>query len=109
MSEIAEDLRSRAPFGSGSHERISTSPGLYAFWLRDTCLYVGMSEDLRRRIYQHENFEDNSELARHFQAYPHEIEISVVYKDADSVILRRLEQESISELHPLANVQGGQQ
>jgi len=68
-----------------------------------------MSEDLRRRIYQHENFEDNSELARHFKAYPHEIEISVVYKDADSVILRRLEQKAIGELHPLTNVQGGQQ
>lgn len=108
MSEIA-DLRSpRAPFGSGSHERISASPGLYAFWLRDTCLYVGMSEDLRRRIYQHENFEDNPELDRHFQAYPHEIEISVAYKDAASVVLRRLEQEAIRELNPLANVQRDQ-
>lgn len=106
MSEIADALRnSRVPFDSRSHERIDASPGLYAFWLRGTCLYVGMSEDLRRRIYQHENFEDNPELDRHFKAYPHEIEISVAYKDADSVILRRLEQEAIRELNPLANVQ----
>lgn len=105
MSEIADALRnSRVPFDSRSHERIDASPGLYAFWLRGTCLYVGMSEDLRRRIYEHATSEDNLELAHHFETYPYEIEISVVYKDADSVLLRRLELDAISELRPLTNI-----
>ena len=108
MSEIADALRnSRVPFDSRSHERIDASPGLYAFWLRGTCLYVGMSEDLKRRIYQHATSEDNLELAHHFETYPYEIEISVVYKDIDSAILHRLELDTISALRPTDNIQGG--
>lgn len=108
MSDIADALRSsRAPFDSGSRERIEASPGLYAFWLRGTCLYVGMSEDLKRRIYEHAASEDNLELARHFEAYPYEIEISVVYKDVDSVVLHRLELDAIYALRPVDNIQGG--
>lgn len=107
MSDIVSALRcSPARFDSRSRERIDARPGLYAFWLRGICLYVGMSEDLRRRIYEHATSEDNPKLAYHFETYPYDIEISIAYKNVDSATLHQLELQAISILRPIDNIQG---
>lgn len=105
MSDAADLLRRRlVPFGYQHHEVVPDAPGLYSFWLRGVCLYVGMSDDLQRRVREHESCEANPDLARHFRAYRDEISISVVPHGGD---LRRLESEAIRELRPATNATGG--
>ena len=107
MSNVADLLSSDfMPFGHACHEVIDSGPGLYAMWLRGQCLYVGMSEDVRRRVYQHETFEDNKELADYYRHFPGEIWISVVHIDAKPVRLRQLESHAIKRLRPAANTRG---
>lgn len=107
MSSVAGLLSSNlAPFGQGFHEVVDQGPGLYAMWLRGQCLYVGMSEDLRRRIFEHETSEDNQDLVKHYSCFPGEILISVVYLDAEAARLRQLESNAIVKLRPVANIRG---
>ena len=108
VSNVTNSLTSNfMPFGHSCHEVIDPGPGLYAMWLRGQCLYVGMSEDLRRRISQHEVSEDNQDLADHCRLYSGEIRIAVVHVDAEAVHLHRLESEAIDQLQPLLNKRGG--
>ena len=95
------------PFGHSCHEVVDPGPGLYAMWLRGQCLYVGMSEDIRRRISQHENSEDNQDLAAYYRQFPSEVRIAVVHVDVDAYQLRRLESEAIEKLRPIVNKRGG--
>lgn len=105
MSDIADKLkRGLVPFGHDHHEVVPAMPGLYSFWLRGRCLYVGMSDELQRRIQDHELREANPDLARHFRTYRSEIRISVVPHSGD---LRQLESDAIRELRPVTNATGG--
>lgn len=54
----------RQGFDYHFHNRIGTdAEGVYAFWLTSgACLYVGMSANLRQRIYQHRMNEHNTAL-----------------------------------------------
>lgn len=107
MSSVAGLLSSNlAPFGHGCHKVVDPGPGLYAMWLRGQCLYVGMSEYLRRRISQHETAEDNQDLADYYRQFPGEIQVSVVHVDAGAARLRQLESEVINKLRPAANSRG---
>ena len=106
MSDVADKLRRRpVPFGYEHHEVVPGVPGLYSFWLRRRCLYVGMSDGLQRRIREHESSEANPELARYFAAYRDEIRISAVPVHGGD--LRLLESEAIRELRPVTNAAGG--
>lgn len=108
MSDMAALLAAHlVPFGYGCYEAVDPGPGLYAMWLRGTCLYVGMSEDLRRRISEHETAENNRNLDDYLRRFPGEIMMSVVRVNADIKHLRSLELQTISELRPLANARGG--
>ena len=108
MSSVASQLSSNlVAFGHACHEVVDRGPGLYAMWLRGQCLYVGMSEDVRRRISQHETVEDNQDLVDYYRQFPGEIRLSVVHVEADAVRLRRLESIAIKELRPVANSRGG--
>ena len=81
MSETARRLEAGpVPFGRGSHKVVDPLPGLYAFWVRGACLYVGMTANLERRILEHETAEDNPALGRYFGAYPGEIKVSIAYR-----------------------------
>ena len=91
------------PFGHGSHAVVDPAPGLYAFWLRGTCLYIGMTENLERRMAEHESAEANPSLRHYFTKFPGEIEMSIAYIDADVGRLRTMESETIAQLRPLAN------
>lgn len=102
-SELASDL---VPFGYNTHEYVNESPGLYCFWVRGACLYVGMSSNLKRRLQQHCTAEDNPILNDHFSSYNSEIRLSLVYRNVPADELRRLESRVISELRPIANRSG---
>lgn len=104
MSNLTSYLTTNfMPFGHGCHNVIDSGPGLYAIWLRGQCLYVGMSEDLRRRISQHESSEDNQDLADYYHRFPSEMKIAVVPVDVGTDQLRRLESEAIEKLRPIVN------
>lgn len=108
VSEIVKQLsKNRMNFGYMIYVNIDELPGLYCFWVRNVCLYVGMSSNLRRRLKQHCEAEDNPELIEHFDAYSNEIEMTIAYEeDADERRLRRLESEAIKKMSPIANRQG---
>ena len=94
------------PFGYGHHRGLPPSmPGLYSIWLRGSCLYVGMSEDLRRRIREHETCETNPDLSRYIRTYAREIGISTA--PADKADLPRLEACAIRVLGPVTNMNAG--
>ena len=108
VSDMTRRLESDlAPFGHGCHEVVDPVPGLYAFWLRGTCLYVGMTGNLERRISEHENAETNPELSHYFAKFPGEIMMSLAAIDGDSCRLRDLESESIAKLRPVTNAKNG--
>lgn len=107
VSDIVSILtKDSVPFGYSSHESVNESPGLYCFWLRNACLYVGMSTNLKRRLIQHCTMEDNPILKSHFHTYANEISLSLAYKNVAEKDLRSLESRAISKLRPLANRQG---
>ncbi len=83
--------------------QIRRSPGLYSFWLRGRCLYVGMSDDLQRRILQHTHNETNPELAKYFDVYKNEIKISLAYLSCTKAELLNRERYAIDQLRPIAN------
>lgn len=105
MSDVADRLKlGLAPFGYDHYETVPDVPGLYSFWLRGRCLYVGMSRNLRQRIRAHESDEANPELAGYFEEFHDEIKVSAVPVRGD---LRRMESEAIKDLHPVTNVARG--
>ena len=103
---LADCLRNgRRPFTHMFDHRIGrTEQGLYAFWLRSSCLYVGMSTVLRRRIHQHRMQEHNDTLSRYFIAFWSDIEASFVALNGKTEPeLRRAEREVIQQLRPRTN------
>ena len=104
MSDMTQRLGSNlVPFGHGCHEVVDSIPGLYAFWLRGTCLYVGMTENMARRISEHETAEINPFLSQYFCKFPGEIEMAIAYVNTDARCLKDLESECIARLRPLTN------
>ena len=107
MSDVVSRLSDcPIPFGRMSYEHVDESPGLYCFWVRGTCLYVGMSTNLKRRLKEHCEAEDNERLSEYFEAYGAEIDAVIVYRDAPEARLRELESDAIKKLRPLANRRG---
>ena len=107
MSEITTSLRSKtSPFEYNFHNSVHNSSGLYSFWLRGKCIYVGMSMNLQKRIEQHSHDETNVKLKKYFEIYPNEIRISFVYLPYTEARIRNIESIIISSFYPDANTQG---
>ena len=107
MSDVISKLKTGlVSFGFAADEGVNASPGLYCFWLRGTCLYVGMSTNLKRRIAAHCTGETNPELADYFDTFEDEIKMAVAYIDAPEDELRKMEAGAMSKLHPITNRQG---
>ena len=95
------------PFGHMSSEYADESPGLYSFWVRGTCLYVGMSMNIRQRLRQHCESEDNEQLRECFEVYSTEIKLAVMHHHGiTEPRLRELESGAIKDMRPLANKRG---
>lgn len=103
---ILAALRCRqGPFTFGFHAAVDAVQGLYAFWLGGKCLYVGESNNLRNRLYQHRMREHNPKLERYFNAYPRDIKASYVALSNHAAHERRaLERQAIRYLRPATNI-----
>lgn len=75
---------------------------MYSFWLGRGCLYVGMSENVKRRLFDHYRAETNQQLARYFRLFPREILCSHVLL-GDLALVRRVEQLLVSSMNPKTN------
>lgn len=93
-------------FDYNFHNRVEPgTAGLYAFWL-DTgaCLYVGESEDIGRRMYQHRFAQHNPDLRRFLKAFAQRIEVSYYTLQGSSQADRRqLERRLIDALRAFTN------
>jgi len=92
-------------FDYNFHNRVEQGGGVYAFWLNTAaCLYVGESNAISRRMYQHRMREHNPDLERYFAAFSRRIEVSyyIVQEQSDRV-RRQLENELIKALRPITN------
>ena len=96
----------RSPFTYVFHTYIhANQKGVYAFWLQQLCLYVGMSKDLRKRIYVHRIREHNVRLGRYLSAFAQDIEVAYVALKVNSdQELKELEKETIRFLRPATNI-----
>ena len=104
---LAKKLSRTKPFDYNYHNRIGeNAPGLYSFWVRGCCLYVGQSMDMKTRLWQHRKDETNSNLARYRRAFPEEIEIShVILDNVDKKTLEDIEARVICHMDPKTNIQ----
>ena len=103
---IINVLRTRRnPFSYNYHNRINNQiKGVYVFWLHNCCLYVGQSENISRRMYQHRMTEHNRKLERYLKAFPREIEVSYfVLPDKSEAEILKFEQKIIRLLRPITN------
>ncbi len=96
----------RCAFTYNYHNRVSIGEcGLYSFWCRSRCLYVGMSTNLHQRMLSHRLREHNAMLAKYFRAFPQNIEVSyVALGDKSGIELRCLERKAIRFLRPATNI-----
>ena len=101
-------LRSqRLAFDYNFHNSVEAGvAGLYAFWLDSgACLYIGMSTNIKQRMYQHRLNEHNSNLESYFKAFAQRIEVSyIALHNRSGTDLRNLEKNLINVLRPLTNV-----
>ncbi len=97
----------RRRFDYNCHNRIPQGiGGLYAFWLSSgACLYVGKSNNLGRRLYQHRMQEHNDKLASYLKSFAEAIEVShVTSQDCNGADVTSLEMQLIHTLRPLTNI-----
>ena len=95
----------RRGFDYNFHNRVENGGGVYAFWL-DTgaCLYVGETDDISKRMYQHRMREHNRGLESYFIAFSQRIEVSYyVLQGRSRDDRRRLEHKLINALRPITN------
>jgi len=78
--------------------------GVYGFWCRDMCLYIGKAEEqpLRDRLLTHFNGTHNPDLRLWIQTYPKEIEFA--YKQIlETSTIHSVERLMIERYNPRTN------
>jgi predicted GIY-YIG superfamily endonuclease len=88
-------------------EQLPTSQGLYLFFAADQLLYVGETENLRKRLTKHLDHSDNKGLARWIWSYGTEtlnLEIQILEDGTATRVRRALELELIRSRNPVFNV-----
>lgn len=104
VSDIVSKLsKCTIQFGYRSYEQVDESSGIYCFWVRGVCLYIGMSTNLKQRLEQHCKSEVNPILKNYFETYENEISLSLAYENVSENELFRIESHAISAMHPIAN------
>lgn len=91
-----------------SLDAIPKAQGLYIFFTRSECLYVGEAENLRNRLGKHLDHSDNKGLARWMWDQGTEelfLELQTLAADTTQKVRRALETELIRSRRPLFNVQ----
>ena len=107
IASLVERLLHTKPFDYNYHNKVGVGVrGLYSFWLRGCCLYVGRSIDIRRRLWEHRTNEANPILDKYRRAFSREIEVShVPLKDITEPILSDIEAKVIRAMSPKTNRQ----
>ena len=102
---IIKHLERHEPLVYGYHNRLPNNlRGLYAFWLRGCCIYVGKSIDIKSRLRTHRHNTTNPDLEEYFYAFGDEIRISyVVFDDITDGLLSHMEQQVVQAMQPKAN------
>ena len=61
IGSLVDMLSATRPFDYNYHNRVGGGVrGLYSFWFHGCCLYVGMSTDIGRRLWEHRTNETNA-------------------------------------------------
>jgi len=87
---------------------LPTCHGIYIFYGPDATLYIGETENLRKRVSKHIDHSDNKGLARWFWEHGYErvhLEIRVLPPRTSKRVRTALERELIESRRPLFNVQ----
>ena len=104
VKRLSKDLTN---FGQMVYENVDDVAGLYCFWVRGKCLYVGKSMSLKTRLKQHCEFQTNPILVEYFDVYSTEIKMALVFEPGmNDAELYKLESEAIKKMSPIANRQG---
>ena len=105
IRSIRKRLEHHKPFYINYHSRVCDNiSGLYSFWLRGCCLYVGKSMDIKRRLYDHVMSETNADLEKYFKAFDGEIEVSYIHMDGiTDKLLLQIEKDIIHGMRPHTN------
>lgn len=95
------------PIPALSLDSIPSEQGLYLFFTRDVCLYVGEAENLRNRIGKHLDHSDNKGLARWMWDQGTAelfLELQILDSATTQKVRRALERELIRGRSPLFNI-----
>ena len=90
-------------------DKIKDSPGIYAFWFNNRCIYVGKTENqsLKKRLIQHYNDCHNNELKLWIRVYGKDLKFCTLElrTELQRKKIDQLERKFIYRLQPLANKQ----
>jgi hypothetical protein len=89
-------------------DALPNTQGLYIFYTRNKCLYVGEAENLRNRLGKHLDHSDNKGLARWMWDQGMDelfLELQVLNAETSQRVRRALETELIRSRRPLFNIQ----
>ena len=88
-------------------EELPVSQGLYLFFAADQLLYVGETENLRKRLKKHLEHSDNKGLARWIWEFGIEklhLEMQILEAKTETRVRRALELELIRSRQPIFNI-----
>lgn len=88
-------------------DALPASQGLYLFFAEDQLLYVGETENLRKRLKKHLDHSDNKGLARWIWAFGTEslhLEMHLLRDNTETRVRKALELELIRSRNPIFNV-----
>lgn len=92
----------RLPFTYQNIESVPRDPGIYTFWFKQRCLYVGRSKDLHGRLTQHWRGSHNRTLRLWIDGYRPDLLFD--YRLTPQIRLPAVEESLIQRLHPEANI-----
>ena len=80
VGRVISKLKRYVPLDYNYENRVLPGTrGLYSFWLRGCCIYVGKSLNISNRLREHRSaMTANNELAAHFGAFTELIDVSYV-------------------------------
>ena len=105
VGRVISKLKRYVPLDYNYENRVLPGTrGLYSFWLRGCCIYVGKSLNISNRLREHRRDEANKELAAHFRAFREEIDVSYVdLEDITDELLSQIEVDVIRSMKPKDN------
>ena len=106
IATLENRLANTEPFDYDYHNRVGKVNGLYSFWLNGCCLYIGISDNIGRRLWNHRTNATNTRLDEYMFAFGDKIEASYVeLEEMSRHELELLEDKLIKSMKTKTNVQ----